>query len=104
MTTKKLIRAIEDAATFAEADSDLEEGKIGDSVFAGASWLKRNAKLAASAPKLVEALGALMRDYQTDYLESTDGQYGKEPGSQAWRTAKRLLKDLGAPFDAQESK
>lgn len=85
--------AIRTAAAFAEAGSDLEEGQHAKQLFEGARWILSNSKSAVYGPELVEALRLLMDDYQECYQSNTDGRFGPNPGTAAWKRAKRLLRN-----------
>jgi hypothetical protein len=90
--TTKTERQIRTAAAFAEAGSDLEEGRHATDLFEGARWILNNSRLAVTAPELLEALKLLMDDYSECYQSNTDGQYGKTPGTVAWKRAKAVIR------------
>lgn len=82
------IRAV---AAFAEAGADLEEGQHGADLVIGASIIFQNARLFAHAKELLKEAERLMADYRESYGSLTDGQYGKTPGTPAYKSMASLL-------------
>lgn len=98
MNRKRLEDQIRAVAAFAEAGSDLEENdkRHANDLFAGSRWILGNSTLAAHAPELLAALESLMDDYNQDFQAQTDSQFGRDPGTPAYRRAVRLVRKLSA--------